>query len=247
MSNCDKFGHKGSQCRNWKNIKNRVRHTKSKDETKKVVRKYITVKVRNKSVIFQVDSGSDTSIINLQTWRKLNKPIIEMTNKTTQTVTRDKIKFQDEIIIPVSLNGITKKLKVFILKNTENLFGSDWFLKFKHSDLKKRLKKKILTSLLRSKMLVGGVLWEPYLSHHNGLFSPLLLLRDFAARRQINHGLTPLHVSGSTSAGRVICGTHLAECVSVPGDFLRPQGAFPSGFYPLSRGVGFIARRLRRL
>ena len=51
-----------------------------------------------------------------------------MTSKTARTVTGDKIKFEGEIIIPVSLNGITKKLKVFILKNTENL--SDWFQKF---------------------------------------------------------------------------------------------------------------------
>ena len=55
--------------------------------------------------------------------------------------------------------------------------------------------------------------------------------------RQINLGLTPLHVSGSTSAGRVICGTDLAEYVSVPVDFLRPQGAFPSGFYLLREGL----------
>ena len=48
----------------------RVRHTKSEDESDKVVRKYITVKVLNKSVRFQLDSGSDISIINLQT-RKL--------------------------------------------------------------------------------------------------------------------------------------------------------------------------------
>ena len=53
---------------------------------------------------------------------------------------------------------------------------------------------------------------------------------------QINLGLTPLQVSGSASAGRVICGTDLAECVSVPGDFLRPQGAFPPGFYLLREG-----------
>ena len=46
----------------------------------------------------------------------------------------------------------------------------------------------------------------------------------------------PLQVSGSTSAGRVICGTDLAECVSVPGDFLRPQLAFPPGFYLLREG-----------
>ena len=105
-------------------IKNRVRHTKSEDKSDKVARKYITVKVLNKSVRFQLDSGSDLSIINLQTWGKLNRPIIKMTNKTTRTVTGDKIKFE------VSLNGTTKKFKVFVLKNTENLFGSDWFQKF---------------------------------------------------------------------------------------------------------------------
>ena len=110
--NCDKFGHKGSQCRNRKIIKNRVRHTKSEDKSDKVDRKYITVKVLNKSVRFQLDSGSDLSIINLQTWRKLDRPIIKMTNKTARTVTGDKIKFEAEIIIPVSLNGITKKLSL---------------------------------------------------------------------------------------------------------------------------------------
>ena len=71
-----------------------VRHTKSEDESDKVVRKYITVKVLNKSVRFQLDSGSNLSIINVQTWRKLNRPIIKMTSKTARTVTGDKIKFE---------------------------------------------------------------------------------------------------------------------------------------------------------
>ena len=57
-----------------------------------------------------------------------------MTSKTARTVAGDKIKFEGEIIIPVSLKGITKKLKVFVLKNTENLFGSDWFQKFNLQD-----------------------------------------------------------------------------------------------------------------
>ena len=48
-----------------------------------------------------------------------------MTCKTAGTVTGDKIKFEGEIIIPVSLNGISKKSKVFVLKNTENVFWSD--------------------------------------------------------------------------------------------------------------------------
>ena len=60
----------------------------------------------------------------------MNRPIIKITSKTVRTVTGDKIKFEGEMIIPVSLNGIIKKLKVFVLKNIENLFGSDWFQKF---------------------------------------------------------------------------------------------------------------------
>ena len=47
-------------------------------------------------------------------------------------------------------------------------------------------------------------------------------------------------MSGSTSTGRVICGTDLAECVSVPGDFLRPQGAFPQAFTPFRGGLGSL-------
>ena len=52
-----------------------------------------------------------------------------MTSKTARTVTGDKIKYESEIMIPVSLNGKTKKLKVIVLKNTGNYFGLDWFQK----------------------------------------------------------------------------------------------------------------------
>ena len=82
----------------------------------------------------------------------------------------------------------------------------------------------------------GILLWEPYPSHHNGLFSPLSVLRDFAAKGADHYRSAPLQVPGSTSVGRVICGMDLAECVSKAGDFLRPQGAFPPGFYPLRGG-----------
>ena len=62
------------------------------------------------------------------------------------------------------------------------------------------------------------LLREPYPSHHNGLFSPLLVLRDFAAWKADQYRCIPLQVPGSTSAGRVISGTDLVECISVPGD-----------------------------
>ena len=82
--------------------------------------------------------------------------------------------------------------------------------------------------------------WEPYPSHYNGLFSTLLVLRQFPAREADQSRSEPLQVSGSASAGRVICGTDLAGCVSVPGDFLQPQGAFPPRLLPPSGGLGSL-------
>ena len=35
---------------------------------------------------------------------------------------------------------------------------------------------------IRHKVRFWGMLWEPYPPHHNGLLSPLLVLRDFAAK-----------------------------------------------------------------
>ena len=40
------------------------------------LRKYVTVDIFNNSIKFQLDSGSDISIINWRTWQKLNKPTI---------------------------------------------------------------------------------------------------------------------------------------------------------------------------
>ena len=79
----------------------------------------------------QIDPGSDLSIINLYTWKKLKKTTMRKTNKTARAVTGDKIKFEGELILPVILNGTTKKVKVFVHIMSENLFGTDWMEQFK--------------------------------------------------------------------------------------------------------------------
>ena len=53
------------------------------------------------------------------------------TNKTARAVTGDKMKFEGELTLPITLNGTTKKVKVFIHKQSENLFGTDWMERFK--------------------------------------------------------------------------------------------------------------------
>ena len=83
----------------------------------------MTVDIFHCSIKFQLDSGSDISIINWRTWRKLNKPTLLKTDKTAKSVT-------GEVIFTVTLNGVTKKLKAYVLKNSDNLFGTDWIEKF---------------------------------------------------------------------------------------------------------------------
>ena len=51
------------------------------------------------------------------------------TKKTACSVTGDSINLLGEVVLTVTLNGITKKLIAYVLKNTDNLFGTDWIEK----------------------------------------------------------------------------------------------------------------------
>ena len=42
----------------------------------------------------------------------------------------EKIKFEGELITNTMFNGKALKLKSFVLKNMNNLFGTDWMIQF---------------------------------------------------------------------------------------------------------------------
>ena len=56
----------------------------------------------------------------MRTWRKLNKPTSLKTDKTAKSLT---------VILTITLYGVTKKLKAYVLKNSD-IFGTDWIEKF---------------------------------------------------------------------------------------------------------------------
>ena len=70
------------------------------------------------------------SVINFSTWKKLDKLTLKKSSKGARTVTGDEIKFEGEVILPINLNGTTKKLKIFVIKESENLLGTDFIEKF---------------------------------------------------------------------------------------------------------------------
>ena len=89
------------------------------------IRKYVTVKIRGREIKLQLDSGSDLSIMNYHTWKRIGKPIMTRTNKVAKSVTGERMNFEGEVVVNVSLQKTTKKLKVFVLRNATNLFGTD--------------------------------------------------------------------------------------------------------------------------
>ena len=100
--NCYKNGHNLTQCR-YDNItrkpKSTIRQAQLEDTVNKDLRKYVTVDIFNNSIKLQLDSGSDISIINWCTWRKLNEPTLLKTEKTATTEV-----FEDSIIATLKTN-----------------------------------------------------------------------------------------------------------------------------------------------
>ena len=123
-------------CLVYKNIGNKSSHYRNKNQTKSWVRltktlvfqeeslqKYVTVKILGKDIKFQLDSGSDLTILNFNPRKKLQKPTMLRSHKTAKTVNDPQINFEEEGIANVTLLRKTKKLKTFVLKNTVNLFN----------------------------------------------------------------------------------------------------------------------------
>ena len=122
--NCGKVGYEVTRCwyaKKSRKPRNKIRQTQSGDNKDGNLRKYITVRIFNKTVKFHLDSGSHQSIINLHTWRCLNKPSLLRTKKTARSVTGDSINILGEIVLTVTLNRITKKLVAYVLKKTQSI------------------------------------------------------------------------------------------------------------------------------
>lgn len=134
-NSCKKRGHKYTNCKQKWRKKSFVKVTKSNEPEIENIRKYVEVTINNRKIKLQLDSGSDLSILSLQTWKKIGKPTMMKTTKSARSVTGNKIKFEGELITNITLKGKTLKSKVYIMKNTNNLFGSDLIENFRLWDM----------------------------------------------------------------------------------------------------------------
>ena len=101
-------------------------------------RKFVFLKINNVKIKLQLDTGSDITIINEETWRKAGKPSLVTSKKIAYGVSGKKLNFLGEFTRNISFVGKTKKKKktvVIVLKNTANLLGTNWIALFDLSDL----------------------------------------------------------------------------------------------------------------
>ena len=72
-------------------------------------RKFVNVKILKRNVKFQLDFGSDLTILNLHTWRKLSKPTMLKSNKIASC---RKNKFRGRINYRRNIHGKNAKTKI---------------------------------------------------------------------------------------------------------------------------------------
>ena len=103
-----------------------VLFTTEQATTEKLQRKYINICPNNKKIKFQIDTRSDLTIINAETWKKIKCPTLSNSKKIARGVTGEKLKFMGETFINVFFNGKERKSKAFVMQNAQNLFGTEW-------------------------------------------------------------------------------------------------------------------------
>ena len=91
----------------------------------------MTTEIFKKNIKFQLDSGSDLTIMNYKTWKILKRPTIMKSTKLARTVTGKKINFEGEVVLPMKLNktfnGVVKKNKSFHSEKWRKLDGYGFY------------------------------------------------------------------------------------------------------------------------
>ena len=65
--------------------------------------KYVPTQILGRRIRLQIDSGSDLTVVNLQTWKKLQKPTLLRTNENARSVTRERFKLKGIFLASITL------------------------------------------------------------------------------------------------------------------------------------------------
>lgn len=94
-------------------------------------RKFITVNINNVPTILQIDTASDISIISLDNYNKIGKPVTQKCKHTARNASGETLNIISQFDCQVTLNNQTIKTTCFVTNiHNLNLFGIEWIQKF---------------------------------------------------------------------------------------------------------------------
>lgn len=82
--------------------------------TNKTQRKFLYVKINNRNINLQLDTGSDITLSSENTWKTIWKPSLQKIFKITHGVLQIKLIFKGKIICNITFQGKTGKANVYL-------------------------------------------------------------------------------------------------------------------------------------
>jgi hypothetical protein len=94
-------------------------------------RKFMSITLNGKHVIIQLDTGSDITIINKNTWKQIGEPKINTLMEGARDYNGHSIEFIGTVNIPVVINNINDQADIHITDRKLNVLGLDLLHQFK--------------------------------------------------------------------------------------------------------------------
>lgn len=133
--NCQKTGHMSKFCKSKRSSSSKrtlnvaiVGGTASDDVHVNACRQYVSVEVNEEVVSFQLDTGSDITLIGKEDWIRIGKPDLEKCVSKVKSASGDSLKLLGRCQVNFTLKGSEGSEYVYVREHG-NLLGLDWIQK----------------------------------------------------------------------------------------------------------------------
>ncbi|RCN39739.1 retroviral aspartyl protease [Ancylostoma caninum] len=92
-------------------------------------RRYATVKVDDQPINFQVDSASDLTVINKETWQRIGEPELKPPSLIAHSASGDRIQLLGQRQCTYSFHDASAQGTFYVANTPSNLLGAEWIAK----------------------------------------------------------------------------------------------------------------------